>query len=80
MGLKGLSVPFAVQQAKDTAAALAQSRINEINQADVIKQAQDKRLNDSITQQPKQGIIASQMRLTRMNGTPVYNSNGSITR
>lgn len=76
--LRGLSGAVAAQGAKDAAKTTARSRVEELREADRLKQEANARMSASVTGLRKPGLIGKQMALTRINGQPVYGANGRI--
>ncbi len=77
--LSGVGGAFAAQRQKEAAAALAQSRLDELSKADDIKRAEQARNAAAITGL-SQGIIGKQMALKRTNGSQVFNPNGTVNK
>lgn len=67
---------FGMQEKRDVAKALAQSRLDEQNNADRLIQEQNQRYSDSIVNR-KRTPPKQQQKLARIDGTPVFN-NGKI--
>lgn len=67
---------YAANEKRDAAKALAQSRLDEQNNADRLVQEQNQRYSDSIVNR-KRTPPKQQQKLTRIDGTPVFN-NGKI--
>ncbi len=74
--LGGIGGAFAAQRQRETAAALAQSRMDEMNRADEIRRAEQDRNATAIAGLPR-GLIGAQKALRRSTGERVFNPNGT---
>lgn len=80
MGLDGFAAANTSQNTKEAAALNRQSAIDQQNNADRLKQAENARYNASFNNSKKIAAPGKKAPLTRTNGQRVFDPNGNIAR